>query len=241
MPGCSTARPTDPRARIGPPVCSAIVAEHGARTTLAQWITRAGSRVRVLPPDPERSRDVATLLGVSPTSTLHALSSHVGAMLIDDGWLRILGGGAEDVRADLASWNGLGSPRVRDRTPGFFVVAFDVLGGVFAMTSDRAVHYFAPDSLRWEPLEVGIAGWLEWSLTRSDDIDAFYADARWPGWQREVSELGFDQALHALPPRWTREGKATTGIDRRAIPATEVVDVAFDIARQLDGGDGSAR
>lgn len=197
--------------------------------------------MRVLPPDPERSSEVGSLLGVSPSSTLRAVSGHVGAMLIDDGWLRVLGGGARDVRADLASWNGLGAPVVRDRTPGYFLVAFDVLGGVFAMTSDGALHYFAPDSLRWEPLEVGITGWLEWALTRGDDVDAFYTEERWPGRQREVRELPFDQALHASPPRWTREGKATTGIDRRAIPATEVVGVAFDIARQLDGRDERAR
>ena len=52
---------------------------------------------------------------------------------MDDGWVRVLGGGAIDVRADLADWNGLSDAPTFLTSPNLFVVGFDVMGGVFAL------------------------------------------------------------------------------------------------------------
>src|SRR5688572_20171767 len=95
---------------------------------LDEWLVAAGSRARVLSPGP-RAADVTVALGVSHRALLHAVATRVGAVLVDDGWVRVLGGGADGQCADLASWNGLGIAPVLTTTPNLFVVAFDVLGG----------------------------------------------------------------------------------------------------------------
>lgn len=213
-----------------------------AGTLLRAWIAAAGTRACVAPVEPTRGREVAKLLGVSERALVHAMAIEVGAVLVDHGWVRVLGGGSSESRADLASWNGLGDAPVMTMTPGLFVVAHDVLGGVFAMdggalgsASPGEMHYFAPDSLRWEPLGAPYSSWLRWLLTDGEDVAAFYAEARWPGWEDEVRPATIDDAIHTWPPPWTREGKNLAKVSRRRVPAYEVVALGFAAAEELDG------
>jgi len=127
------------------------------------------------------------------------------------------------------------------RTPDLFCVAFDVLGGLFAMDAGAeqpsAMCYFAPDTLRWEPLEIPYSAWLRWLLTEPDHVAGFYESLRWDGWQEEARAVALDDAIHTYPPPWTREGKDLARVSRRAVSAREVVEIAFEAARELDGRD----
>ncbi|MCZ7680664.1 MAG: DUF2625 domain-containing protein [Sandaracinaceae bacterium] len=98
-----------------------------------EWLALAGERARVLTVDAARGRRVAAALGVSDRALLCAVATELGAVVVDDGWVRVLGGGAEGHEADLASVNGLGDRVVLGLSPGLLIVGFDVLGGVFAM------------------------------------------------------------------------------------------------------------
>ena len=209
-----------------------------AARSLAEWLAAAGTRARVLPAEPHRAQRVAAALGVSDRAMLYAVATQLGAVMVDDGWVRVLGGGVDGHRADLASWNGLGDSPVLTRTADVFCVAFDVLGGLFAMdggTEPGAMNYFAPDALRWEPLEIPYSAWLRWLLTEPDGLAGFYGSLRWTGWQEEARALALDEAIHTYPPPWTREGKDLARVSRRAVPAREVVEIAFEAARELDG------
>ena len=214
------------------------------RVVLAEWIAAAGERAHVLPLAEGRGARVAAALGVSPRALLHAVALHAAGITVDDGWIHVLAGGSDDMRADLASWNGLGADPVFAMTPNLFVVAFDALGGVFAMdggalgvAKQRMVHYFAPDSLRWESLDGSYSTWLHWLLSDESAVAAFYAEARWRGWRDETRRLGLEDAIHAWPPPWTREGRDLASVSRRAVPAREVVDFTFTAAREIEARD----
>jgi hypothetical protein len=102
------------------------------------------------------------------TQLIESLRS--GDILVDHGWLRLLGSGHARLPDTLLTWNGLGEPAMGPPLEGAFVVAVDVLGGVFALNggglgSDTGIHYFAPDSLRWEALGSSHLAFVEWALT----------------------------------------------------------------------------
>ncbi len=157
-------------------------------------------------------------LGLTERSFLGALVAHTGGVIVDHGWLRLLGG------------PGSGLPSVVDanaRSSGLCVVAFDVLGGVFALdggalgAGDGSVHYFAPDSLEWEDLEIPHSRFLAAML--SDAIGQFYEPFRWNGWREEVAALALDRGMSLYPPLFTAEGKDPDRSSRRDVPMPELV------------------
>ncbi len=157
-------------------------------------------------------------LGLTERSFLGALVAHTGGVTVDHGWLRLLGG------------PGSGLPSVVDANaapPGFCVVAFDVLGGVFALdggalgAGDGSVHYFAPDSLEWEDLEIPHSRFLAAML--SDAIGQFYEPFRWNGWREEVAALALDRGMSLYPPLFTAEGKDPDRSSRRDVSMPELV------------------
>lgn len=168
------------------------------------------------------------------------MSTNVGALRIDDGWVRVLGGGTVDQRADLAEWNGLNDASLFAKSVGFFVVGFDVMGGVFALDGGALgegrgqVFYFAPDSLVWEPMEMGYTAWLEWLLLDPERVDAWFQSQRWAGWREEVRPLSLDTAISAYPFAWSKEGKDPGTVSRSAVPATSVIATHFRFARELE-------
>lgn len=173
----------------------------------------------MLPPD-ESARD-ATLLGTGVTlrSTLGAIAYHTGGLLIDHGWLRILGCGHPRLTRTLPAWNAA-------RARGFMLVADDAVGGFFALDggafgkNDGAVHYFAPDSLEWEPMKgIGYSAFIAWAC--EGDIPQFYNSMRWPGWEAEAAALHGDSVIHLWPPLYTKEGADPSKVHRGIVPVAE--------------------
>ena len=44
--------------------------------------------------------------------------------------------------------------------------------------SEKTIHYFAPDTLQWEDLEINYEEFLNWII--EDDITDFYEPFLWP-------------------------------------------------------------
>lgn len=157
-----------------------------ALSLIREWAVAAPHSVEILPCAPEDGRRTLEALQVTTRSPLGALGYHTGGLLLDRGWLRILGAGCDRLPRALDRWNGLGT-----ETPRFdrgLLVADDALGGFFAWFREpRTIHYFSPDSFEWEDLALGYTDWLAAMLT--DRLAVFYAELRWEGWEREVAEL----------------------------------------------------
>ncbi|MEU4218945.1 DUF2625 family protein [Actinoplanes sp. NPDC026623] len=189
--------------------------------------------VEVLPADADTAERCLTTLAMTTRSWLGAIVAHSGGLLVDHGWLRVLGSGSGHLPDIVAEAN---------PTAGVLIVGYDVLGGQFAWFqpspgSRPTVHYFGPDELGWQDLEQGYADWLHAVLAGS--LPQFYETLRWPGWQDEVSALALDQGIHSWPPPWTVEGKDLSLASRKAIPMTQLVSFHHDMARQFGQPDQS--
>lgn len=200
--------------------------------------------VIVLLVDPARAEAALVRLQVTAASTLGGMALNCGGLLVDHGWLRILGGGCVDL-PDLASANDLGDQAKVREPPPSLVVAYDVLGGVFAVdggglaVAPGEVCYRGPDSLEWIGLGTGHTGFVHFTL--SGGLDDFYASLRWPGWEDEVSALDPSLGLSLYPPPFTKEGADIASVSRRSVPLAEVVGYYADMAHQVkEMPDGQA-
>lgn len=192
-------------------------------------LARASNLIEVLPPSDQQEACLVKLQ-VTTRSNLGALAHETGGLLVDGGWLRILGSGSPRLPRALGFWNEqLGVP-----LGDALLVADDVVGGFFAINGGALpgapghVHYLAPDTQQWEDLDAGYSPWLSWVCT--GDLAQFYGALRWPGWQHEVATLGGDQMFHAWPPLWTREGAPGQPVSRRPVPAREMFMLALQVS-----------
>ena len=184
-------------------------------------------------------------LQVTTRSPLGAVALETGGILIDRGWVRLLGSGSPRLRSTLANWNTIGVDPVIEPLERALTVGFDAIGGFFAIHGGAFageqghVFYFAPDTLEWQSLGAGYSDFLRWTLTA--DLETFYADLRWPGWEKELTEATGDQGFSLYPPPFTEEGRPVSSASRRLVPMRELWLVQHEYVRQLaDVPDGAA-
>jgi hypothetical protein len=190
-----------------------------------EWIAEARNRVEVLPPrEPDRG-DALVALQITTRSAMGAVIYESGGLLVDDGWLRILGSGNPKLPRSLPHWNQGRNQAAPGGLPPFLLVADDVVGGFFAINGghfgeDRGnIYYFAPDTLEWESLERGYSDFLTWCF--EGDLEEFYADYRWPSWRDEVRTLAGDRAYSIYPFPCT-DGPPYSQRSRRPVPLDEL-------------------
>jgi hypothetical protein len=193
-------------------------------------VTGSPFAVEVLPTEPDRAAACLHRLQVGTTSWLGALVYGSGGLVVDGGWLRVFGSGNPRRRlADIHAVN-------QEFAPAGLVVAEDILGGEFVWRQGESdgsptIHYFAPDTLRWEDLTLGYTDWLYAMLGGA--LDQFYLSWRWPGWRDEVAACPLDNGIHTWPPLFSKEGKDIESSSRVAIPMAELVGAKHDMADQL--------
>lgn len=202
---------------------------------IAQALRGAASPVTIVEVEPARGAAVLYRLQVTARSSLGALALNCGGLIVDDGWLRLLGGGGDRL-LDLAAANGLGDPMDRTTSPGSMLVALDALGGQFAIDGGDLqigpgeVCYLAPDTLAWEGTGLLHGDFVVWAL--GTGLEEFYADLRWPGWRTEVASLTYDSGLSMYPPLCA-EGPAIGERARAPVALSELHGVLNELAAQL--------
>lgn len=195
---------------------------------IRQWACEADIPVELLPPSAGRD-DVLLSLQVTTRSPLGAIAYETGGILVDDGWLRILGSGHGKLGRNIATWN-------EGRAQGFLLVADDVLGGFFAINGGALgpdqgkMYYLAPETLAWEALEIGFTAFFAWAFTRQ--LRQFYG--RQPGAAADFDELPLsgELCLTFYPFLWMQEGSLKTS-SRRAIPVAEQWALNLDLQQTL--------
>jgi hypothetical protein len=207
-------------------------------------IAAAGSRAEIVPCARRAGEATLSALQVTTRSPMGAIAFNAGRIRLDAGWLRILGAGGDGVGGGLREWNALdGTPALDPPLDGALIVAYDVLGGFFAVNGGAwpgelgIVHYLAQDTFDRMPLDLTYTSFLEFAMAPS--LDAFYGDLRWPGWQDEVAALGGDEAVSVYPPL----GFESTPIEsrsRRPVPARELWGLHHTLGDQFrDLPDGT--
>jgi uncharacterized protein DUF2625 len=197
------------------------------------WLLDAANLVEVLPAL-ELNRGAALVATqVTTHSTLGAIVYETGGLLVDSGWVRILGSGHPRLPRSLPEWNAGRTVVASDKAPPFLLIGDDVVGGFFAINGGALgltpgnVFYFAPDSLEWEDLGRGYSEFIQWCF--SGDLGSFYEGIRWPGWEKEAATLAGDRAYSVYPPLWA-QGPPVSERSRRDVPLAELYDmyVAYD-------------
>lgn len=194
-------------------------------TVVEQWIDSATNKVEVLPVDTSKAKDALYKTQVTTRSIMGAIVFSTGGILIDNGWIRILGSGSAKMKRILPDWNkGKAFKEFGDR-PAFFLVADDAAGGYFAINygsfgSDLDnIYYLSPDNLQWEALNMTYEDFIWFCFT--GDLNKFYSGIRWTTWQKDVQNLKADEVFHILPPLWSKEGKDIEKSFRKPLAAEE--------------------
>ena len=78
------------------------------------------------------------------------------------------------------------------------IMGEDVLGGVFAL-KDNVVYYYAPDTLKWECLDVYYANFMNWLINDLQNVNLFYKDFRWSTWKHDCEGLNITQGFSFYP------------------------------------------
>jgi hypothetical protein len=212
-----------------------LLSDEPAWPLVQRWIAEATNAVEVLSPrDPQRGAAL-TDLQVTTRSTLGAVVYESGGLLVDGGWLRVLGSGNPRLPRSVPGWNQIAwsEPGQGD---GLLLVADDVLGGFFALNGGALdgelehVHYFAPDTLEWESLERGYTDFLAWAF--KGDLDQYYEGQRWSRWQEEVARLPGDEAFSFYPPLSTA-GPSVAERTRSAVPVAELLGLQLEMRGKL--------
>lgn len=190
------------------PLTELINTEEPAWPDVQQWITEAKNPVEVLPANDAHREAALLAIQVTTRSPMGAIVYETGGLLIDHGWLRILGSGHERLPRSLPAWNEGRTMFSDGEPPGYLLVADDVLGGFFAINGGSlgqdpgSMYYYAPEAQEWQPMDFSYSEFVIWCL--QGDLTGFYEHVRWPGWEEETKRVGGDQAISIYPFLFTK-------------------------------------
>lgn len=168
-----------------------------------EWISKARNKVEVLPCDTAKANDALYKTQVTTRSPMGAIVHSTGGLLVDGGWIRILGSGSTKLARTLPDWNKGKSFKEFGEQPSFLLVADDAAGGFFAINAGAfgndagKVYYLAPDNVEWEPLELTYTEFLQFCF--NGDLADFYKELRWKDWQTEVATLDGSKTYNFFP------------------------------------------
>ncbi len=166
-----------------------------------------------------------------------AVIFNTGGLLIDDGWIRILGSGSTKLNRSLPEWNKGKSFDEFGEQPAFLLIADDACGGFFLLNGGGLgkdpgkVYYWAPDNLQFEPLDMGYSDFLLFCF--NNDLDQFYEGTRWKNWRTDIAQLAGDKVMNFYPPLWSKEGKDIEKNSKKVIPVQEQYEFNRELSKSM--------
>lgn len=202
-------------------------------TKIKNMLNKSEYKLDIFDGNVEKGQADCEKLNIPKDLVLECVIKNCNGICIDN-WIRILGQESEE-RHGVAYYNGLSED---DCLSGMFVVANDVVGGIYAINiarfeNDRdIVWYFAPDTLEWESLEINYTEFL--AFAAHGDLEGFYKSMRWNNWKAECEGIGFDEGYSIYPFLWANECKIDTA-DKRKVPFEEIMNLNFDNCKEFGG------
>lgn len=191
-----------------------------------EWAKNSKNKAEFLAADKVKARETLYNLQVTTRSPMGAITFFTGGILIDSGWIRILGSGNDKLNRSIASWNKGKTISKFGEQPKYLLVADDVVGGMYAInagglgTDMGKMYYFAPESLAWEALDLTYSDFLNFCF--NGDVKGFYKDFHWEGWEKDIIKVTGDQAFSFMPFLWTKEGADLNKVSKKPVPIEEV-------------------
>lgn len=219
------------------PVEQLINTKDSGWAVVLEWVAAAKNKVEVLPVDVAKATDALYKLQVTTRSPMGAIVYNTGGILIDEGWIRILGSGSLKLNRTLPDWNKGKAFKDFGEVSSFYLIADDAAGGFFLLNGNLAgkdpgkIYYLAPDSLEYESLDIGYSDFLLFCFNA--DLDKFYEGFRWKNWQNDIDSLKGDQVFNFYPYLFTEEGRNIEKVSKKAIPAEEQYNLTMGFRKQL--------
>lgn len=204
------------------------LAESTVWARIEDWAQQGSNRI--LPIAASDGQEQLLRLQMTTLSTPGAVTLNCGGILADHGWLKLFGGGTADMPALVDFISGVEVGR------GAALCGVDVLGGVFAINwgafpgEHHILWYWAPDTLDWEVCGEWKHIDLLWAAL-TGQMDEFYADLRWPGWQDDVAALAADEGYTLTPDPYTVEGQDKSQVHKGVVPMAEICRVMQMLTR----------
>lgn len=201
-----------------------------------KWIGSAKNKVEILAADSSKAKDALYNMQVSTYSTLGAVIYNTGGIMVDNGWIRILGSGSTRLNRTVPEWNKGKTIKEYGDQPAYLLVADDAAGGFFAINygafgSDlKNIYYLAPNSLNWEPLGAGYGEFILFCF--DSDLSNFYKGLRWATWDQFIANLDGSKSYSFRPYLWTDEGKDIDKCTRKLVSTDELFK--FDLEKQKE-------
>jgi len=201
-----------------------------------KWIDSAKNKLEILEVDSVNAKQALVNTQVSTYSTLGAVIYNSGGIMIDNGWLRILGSGSARLNRSVPEWNKGKTIQEYGDKPQYLLIADDAAGGFFAINYGafgqdlKNVYYFAPNSLNWEPLGLGYSEFIRFCF--DGDLSSFYKGLRWSTWDKFIAKLDGSKSYSFYPYLWTAEGTDIEKCKRKLVPTEELFN--FNMTKQKE-------
>jgi hypothetical protein len=197
----------------------------------------ARDKFEILPADPAKAKEALYQTQVTAHSPMGAIIYLTGGILIDDGWVRLLGSGSSKLNRSLPQWNKGKTFTEYGEQPKFLLVADDAIGGFFAINGGALgkdlgqIYYFAPDDLKWEPLHITYTEFVTFCF--SLDMKLFYSGLRWKTWKSDMQDFTGNDAFSVYPYLWTKEGKDIEKDSKKKVSIQELYDMETTTLAQM--------
>lgn len=189
-----------------------LIAGHAGWDRISIIADHARNKVEILGRDSVRATQALYQSQLSTNTLLGSVIYNTGGILIDDGWVRILGSGCARLTRSVPDWNRGKLAATRNEDAFYLLVADDVLGGLFAIKAASAeeletigeVFYYGPNNLTWQSTGLSYSSFISYCF--SGNLKDFYDGFRWKGWQEDVKVIDCSTVISCYPMLWTREG-----------------------------------
>ena len=201
-----------------------------------KWIDSAKNKIEVLAPDSTKAKEALYNAQVSTYSTLGAVIYNSGGIMVDNGWIRILGSGSAKLNRSVPEWNKGKTIQEYGDKPSYLLIADDAAGGFFAINYGafgedlKNVYYLAPNSLNWEPLNAGYGEFILFCF--DSDLSKFYKGLRWSTWDQFIANLDGSKSYSFRPYLWTEEGADIDKCTRKLVNTEDLFK--FNIEKQKE-------
>ena len=219
------------------PLNELINTEDPGWSLVNNWIQSAKNKVEILQTDKQKAEDALYKIQVTTRSPMGSIIYMTGGLLVDDGWIRILGSGNDKLNRSLPDWN-KGKAIIDFGQPApFLIIADDVIGGFFILNGGGLgndvgkVYYLAPDNLEYESLNLTYSEFLNFCF--NNNLNEFYKGYRWTNWKNDFKKLKGGKVFSFYPYLWTKEGKDINNTTKKEISSEEQYSLTLDFRKQL--------
>lgn len=194
---------------------------------LKEWITLAKNCVEILPVLNTQQAETALVNSqLSIRSLIGSIIYQTGGLLINNGLIRILGSGSHKMKRSFPEWNLGKTMELYGAVSPYLLIADDAFGGFYAINGGGLgndagnIYYNSPDCIDWLPMNMSYSQFLLFCFEA--DLNDFYQDLSWSGWEKDMKDLQSDYAYSFQPGLWTIKEGDTQNITRTVLPIEDV-------------------